>query len=48
MENYYSDGNVTTTMNVNEIVFSEATYTKNEFTFYSGDENGCSFLYVDK
>lgn len=44
---YIMDNNVSATMNVNEIVFSEPTYTKNEFTFYDG-EGGCSIFYVGK
>ena len=41
---YTMDNNVSVTMNVNEIVFSKPTYTKNGFAFY----DGCSIFNVDK
>jgi hypothetical protein len=45
--NYTMGNNASATMSVNEMVFSEPTYTKNEFTFYGGD-GSCSVFYVGK
>lgn len=43
----YNVSEKSVTIDVNDIVFGEPTYTKRKFTFYCGG-NGCSVLSVGK